>query len=334
MTLVAVFTFIAGTRIPLPGLDLDALGPILDPPTGGLVMDRFSIMSLGIMPLLNALLLAEMFLLLIPPLRRWHNASAGANRSWNRGVLALSLAFALFQAYGMATALESFPGLVEEPQDSFFSTAVLTLLAGSLLAVWLSHLIDRQGIGNGIWVMFLVPALTLLPQKFATLMWLVESGAIRNDYAIASPAAAMVTIAGVSALLTNRERANKGGIERIVWPLMLGGVASGWIWTAYILARHGGELPVSETPGQIAPLSPYAVCLLIFGFAFIYAWRTEAMATAVKSALWLALAASLPALAAHEFHVPVLMEGTTLAILAAVVFSAMPVAPKKDADTA
>ena len=60
------------------------------------------------------------------------------------------MALALFQAFGIAVALESQAGLVLDPGFMFRLTAVTTLVTGTMFLMWLGEQITERGVGNGI----------------------------------------------------------------------------------------------------------------------------------------------------------------------------------------
>ena len=90
------------------------------PSAGGAAVGRLSLFALGIIPLLNALILAELLKIVAPAVRRWELAAPAQSRSlpatssspWR-------CSSPLLQGAGMPAALEDVSGLVPEPGTAF-----------------------------------------------------------------------------------------------------------------------------------------------------------------------------------------------------------------------
>jgi preprotein translocase subunit SecY len=83
---------------------------------------------------------------------------------------------ALFQAFGIAVALETQPGLVIEPGMAFRFVTIVTLLTGTML--WLGEQITERGLGNGISIIIFAGIAAGLPSALGSLFTLVGNGSI------------------------------------------------------------------------------------------------------------------------------------------------------------
>jgi preprotein translocase subunit SecY len=100
VTLAVLAVLYFGTRLPVPGLDQQALaGQGVDFWSPG--AQRFSVLALGVMPWFNALICGELLWLLFPGVRRWRALNGGG---YDRMVLMLTILFAALQAYGVAVS--------------------------------------------------------------------------------------------------------------------------------------------------------------------------------------------------------------------------------------
>jgi preprotein translocase subunit SecY len=138
--LVAILSVIplivVGSRITLPGVNASALADFTRATgRGGLLglyelvfqggLYRGAVLGLGIMPYLTARLY----------LRLWRAVNPKAEASPQKARV-LTFALSLIQSFGVATFLQRAPGVVAEPGAGFITKTVLTLTAGSLVAMW------------------------------------------------------------------------------------------------------------------------------------------------------------------------------------------------------
>jgi preprotein translocase subunit SecY len=151
-TLGALAIFRVGAYMPLPGADAGALKALVDSSSGGLpgfldavsggALGRFSLFSLGVIPFVNASIIAGLLKL------------GRGRRERGEAARRLTLILALLQAFAMALwlARTTAPGgapVVAEPGLFFYGATTLTLTAGSLFTMWLCEEITESGIGGG-----------------------------------------------------------------------------------------------------------------------------------------------------------------------------------------
>ena len=195
VTAAALAGYCLGTNIPLPGLDAAALAQAGHQDTEAIA--RLSVLAIGIMPLLNAMILFEVARLLLPAIRRWEAAKPrNANRMW-LALVGLSMLLALIQAGGLATALEDVGGLVVEPGHAFRTVTIATLVAGSVVTIALMIVIDTAGTGFGLWLLFLASGLTELPRTVAGLTLATATGEYDATSLLLTLAFAALAIAAV-----------------------------------------------------------------------------------------------------------------------------------------
>jgi preprotein translocase subunit SecY len=89
-----------------------------------------------------------------------------------------TLVLALFQALGIALALEGSPGLVISPGFGFRMTAVVSLVAGTMFLMWLGEQITERGLGNGISILIFSGIVAGLPNALGGLFELVRTGSM------------------------------------------------------------------------------------------------------------------------------------------------------------
>jgi preprotein translocase subunit SecY len=95
-----------------------------------------------------------------------------------------TVGLALFQAFGIAVALELQPGLVIDPGLVFRFVTVVTLLTGTMFLMWLGEQITERGLGNGISIIIFAGIAAGLPSALTGLFSMVSSGSLAPIWAI------------------------------------------------------------------------------------------------------------------------------------------------------
>jgi preprotein translocase subunit SecY len=133
-----------GSRIPLSGVNVQALARYMSGARGGLLglyemvfqggLYRGAVLGLGIMPYLTARIY----------MRLWRAVDPKAEPS-RRATRILTIALSVIQSLGVATFLQGAPGVVAAPGPGFITKTVLTLTGGSLVAMWFGEQITERG---------------------------------------------------------------------------------------------------------------------------------------------------------------------------------------------
>ncbi len=174
-TIGALLLFRLGSQIPIAGLNLPDVSPTLD------LVSRLSIFALGLIPYLSAAILIRLLSMVWRGLNALERSGEAGRRKIARATLGLTLGFAAFQAYGIASALTSIPGLVKNPDGWFVTSATASMVGGVFVLVWLSEQMTRYGIGNGLALILSAGFIVAIPQNIAGIADLVRSGAISGD---------------------------------------------------------------------------------------------------------------------------------------------------------
>jgi len=172
-----IFRFIA--HIPVPGVDLIALQQLfnsnqllgmLDIFSGG-TLANFSVMALGLGPYINASIVLQLLMMIMPKLEELSKEGDFGREKINQYTRLLSIPLATIQAVGMAALLRNQHILVlSGPLDLI--GIVFTMVAGTILLMWLGELLTEYGIGNGISILIFAGIVGRLPVS------LLQTGAI------------------------------------------------------------------------------------------------------------------------------------------------------------
>ena len=211
-TLGVLVIYRLGNFLPLPGINPQALTELLTvrPSSANWLganeaMRRVSIFSLGVTPYVTAcvlLYLASGFSERLRALRL--SAGAPRRRQFNQYIRVGALILAAMQAYAIAIALED-ARMVLDPGFVFRLSTVVSLLAGTILLIWLGEQISARGICDGIWLLFAASFIAELPANVAGLAWLASTAELAGWVA---PAYAALFVA-LTALIVLFERAER-----------------------------------------------------------------------------------------------------------------------------
>jgi len=171
----AILVFRAGSFVPIPGIDAAVLADLFQQQKGTIIemfnmfsggaLSRASIFALGIMPYISASIIIQLLTVVHPPLAELKKEGESGRRKINQYTRYGTLVLGTFQAIGIATGLPSMmPGLVENAGLSFYITAVVSLVTGTMFLMWLGEQITERGIGNGISIIIFVGIIAGLPK--------------------------------------------------------------------------------------------------------------------------------------------------------------------------
>lgn len=184
-TLFALAVYRLGAHLPLPGINAQALGLLIqqlkdqgsifgmyDIFVGG-ALSRAAILFLGVMPYISASIIFQLLGSVFPQIEKLQRDQAG-RRKITQYTRYLTVGLAAFQAFAIASYLETqqfttsagVMQIVYEPGLAFRLTAVLTLTCGAIFAMWLGEQITEKGIGNGISFLIFVGCLEEYPVYF------------------------------------------------------------------------------------------------------------------------------------------------------------------------
>ena len=119
------------------------------------MLDRFSLFALNVVPYISASIIVQLLVQIVPSFKAIQKEGESGRRritQWSRiGAIPL----AVFQAAGIATALQASGAnngipVVYSPGMGFVLTAVVSLTAGTMFLMWLGEQVTERGIGNGV----------------------------------------------------------------------------------------------------------------------------------------------------------------------------------------
>jgi len=209
---LAVFIlFRLGAAIPVPGVDQTALARffagnqffgLLNVFSGG-GFSSLSIFMLGVGPFITASIILQLLTIMVPSLKAMYQEEGEAGRrKFAQYSRLLTVPLAALQAFGFLVLFER-QGIITSLGWGSQALNVLTIVAGSVLLMWLGELISEYGIGNGVSLLIFAGIVADWPNSLGQLVVNYEPSQI--PIYLAFLAVIVVVIAGVVAV-TEAER--------------------------------------------------------------------------------------------------------------------------------
>jgi preprotein translocase subunit SecY len=190
----ALVVYRIGAHIPVPGIDPVAMAQLFKQNEGGILgmlnmfsggaVSRFAVFALGITPYISASIIMQLVSIVSPQMEALKKEGEAGRRKITQYTRYFTVALALFQAFGIAVALEAQQGLVLDPGMGFRLVTVVTLLTGTMFLMWLGEQITERGLGNGISIIIFAGIAAGLPNALGSLFTLVSNGSIASIAAI------------------------------------------------------------------------------------------------------------------------------------------------------
>ncbi|ALD91766.1 preprotein translocase subunit SecY [Cupriavidus gilardii] len=305
---LALIVYRIGAHIPVPGIDPEQLAQLFQSQSGGILgmfnlfsggaLSRFTVFALGIMPYISASIIMQLLTIVLPQLESLKKEGQAGQRKITQYTRYGTVLLATFQAFSIAVALESQPGLVIDPGMMFRATAVITLVTGTMFLMWLGEQITERGLGNGISIIIFGGIAAGLPNAIGGLFELVRTGSMSIIAAIFIVAIVIaVTFAvvfverGQRKILVNyakRQVGNKvygGQSSHLPLKLNMAGVIppifassiilfpatiAGWFTSdsTGTVGRFIKDLAATLSPGQPVYILLYAAAIVFFCFFY------------------------------------------------------------------
>lgn len=184
-TLLILVVYRLAAHIPVPGVNVEAMRELFqqnqllglfDMLSGG-AMQNFSVMAIGVYPLITAQIVLQLLQPIIPALEALGKEGEAGRQKMNLYMHILAIPLAILQGFGQATVLASSGGGIAVltnfgfGADTWLPTVatLCTLTAGTMFAIWLGELIDEQGIGNGLSIIIFGGIVASVPQHLGQL---------------------------------------------------------------------------------------------------------------------------------------------------------------------
>ncbi|MDC0947921.1 preprotein translocase subunit SecY [Gammaproteobacteria bacterium] len=207
----ALIVFRIGTHVPVPGVDSAVIAQFFSGSGGSLLgvfnlfsggaLERASVFALGVMPYITASIIIQIMTPAVPKLDQLKKEGESGRRKISQMTRYATVGLALFQASGIAFALQenAFGGQspVVITGIGFWVVCVASLVAGTMFLVWLGEQITERGIGNGMSLLIFAGIVSGLPGAIGSVFELVNNGSLSPLLMIALFVMALGVVYGV-----------------------------------------------------------------------------------------------------------------------------------------
>jgi preprotein translocase subunit SecY len=302
LTLGFLFAYRILSYVPVPGVNVDVIKQFFDSNSNnalgmvnmfsGNAVSRLSIISLGIMPYITASIIMELLAATFPTLAAMKKERDGMTK-YMQIIRYATVVITLFQAAGVAMGLQSLgssanPAIMID-MSLFIPIAAFSMLAGTMLLMWIGEQITQRGIGNGISLIIFAGIVSGIPAAIGGTVNLINTGELNFLSVIGMFAVVLLTIGAIIYVELGERRVpisysrktmmdnqNKRVMNYIPIKVNLSGVIPA-IFASAILMMPATLLRGSTNPTVLAisdALSPggYLFTILMFLFVVFFAF--------------------------------------------------------------
>ena len=176
--------------VPVPGVNIEVVKEFFDANSAnalglfnmfsGNALERLSIISLGIMPYITASIIMELLAATFPELGKMKKERDGMVK-YMQIIRYATIAITLIQAIGVSVGLQSLTGKAGESAVMidpavFVAISAFSMLAGTMMLMWIGEQITQRGIGNGISLIIFAGIVSSIPSAIGNTVTLVNTG--------------------------------------------------------------------------------------------------------------------------------------------------------------
>jgi preprotein translocase subunit SecY len=189
ITLGFLFAYRILSYVPVPGVNVDVIKAFFDNNSNnalgmvnmfsGNAISRLSIISLGIMPYITASIIMELLAATFPNIGQMKKERDGMTK-YMQIIRYATVVITLVQAVGVSIGLRSMGSGGESAimidMSTFVPVAAFSMLAGTMLLMWIGEQITQRGIGNGISLIIFAGIVSGIPAAISGTVSLVNTG--------------------------------------------------------------------------------------------------------------------------------------------------------------
>lgn len=192
ITIGFLFIFRLLAYVPVPGVDTAVIASFFDEHQAdalglfnmfsGNAVERLSIISLGIMPYITASIIMELLAATFPNLAQMKKERDGMVK-YMQIIRYATIAITIVQAIGVSIGLQGMTGkdgssAVLVDHTTFMLLATVSMLAGTMLLMWIGEQITQSGIGNGVSLIIFAGIVSAIPSGIGQAVTMVNTGAM------------------------------------------------------------------------------------------------------------------------------------------------------------
>ena len=227
-----ILIFRIGTTIPVPGVDTsiikdmvgnNSLLSLYNMFVGG-AFSNFTLFALGIGPFITASIIIQLLTIGFDSLKELQKSGEEGRKKMNAYTRYTALVLGFVQAIGITL------GIVRSALTSdsifFILTVIVTLVAGSMLVMWMGDRITEKGLGNGSSVIIFVGIISRIPSDLIGTVDGVTQGSLALWSAILIAVVILITIMAVTYINEAVRKIPVQYAKRVVGRKLYGGQSS------------------------------------------------------------------------------------------------------------
>ncbi|MEJ2467525.1 MAG: preprotein translocase subunit SecY [Campylobacterales bacterium] len=208
ITIGFLFIYRLLAYVPVPGVDTAVIASFFDSHSSdalglfnmfsGNAVERLSIISLGIMPYITASIIMELLAATFPNLGQMKKERDGMVK-YMQIIRFATIAITIVQAIGVSIGLQGMTGkdgssAILMDHSTFVMVAAISMLAGTMMLMWIGEQITQSGIGNGISLIIFAGIVSAIPSAIGQTVTMLNTGAISFITVIAILALILITV--------------------------------------------------------------------------------------------------------------------------------------------
>ncbi|WP_298099099.1 preprotein translocase subunit SecY [uncultured Campylobacter sp.] len=191
ITLGFLFAYRLLAYVPVPGVDVEVIKQFFQNNSNnafgmfnmfsGNAAERFSVISLGIMPYITASIIMELLAATFPNLGKLKKERDGMQK-YMQIIRYATIAIAMVQSIGVSIGLQGIhgqtgaPAIMAENTNEFVFISCISMLAGTMLLMWIGEQITQRGVGNGTSLIIFAGIVSAIPRAIGSTVNLVNTG--------------------------------------------------------------------------------------------------------------------------------------------------------------
>ncbi len=212
ITLAFLFAYRVLAFVPVPGVNSaviadffnqnsnNALG-LFNMFSGG-AAERFSIISLGVMPYITASIIMELLAATFPNIGKMKKERDGMQK-YMQIIRYATIFITLIQSIGVSIGLQGLHSttgqgaIMIDNMNLFIMLSAISMLAGTMLLMWLGEQITQRGVGNGISLIIFAGIVSGIPSAIGGTVDLINTGEMNFLTAFAILVIILLTIGAI-----------------------------------------------------------------------------------------------------------------------------------------
>ena len=242
-TLLILVFFRAGTHIPIPGIDREALGELFNSQIGNVLsffntfsggaLRNLSIFALGIIPYISASIIMQIMTAVVPSLEKLSQEGDEGRRKISQYTRYLTMVLSLIQGFGIVSGISNITTpsgqeivVTNLSYNYFLVSSLITLTAGTAFVMWMGEKINERGIGNGMSIIVFTGILADIPLALVRTFELFKTGELSAFIIIVIAVLMVVIVWGIVFIESAERKIPINYAKRVIKNRVYGGQSS------------------------------------------------------------------------------------------------------------